>query len=146
MTWEEFARGLAEEFGWLPAGALLVISEPEEDGRYAQFAQGDDELVAYVVANSFLREQARATPQGEQAIVQAGWRAPDPSAGHENWWQTVAWPASARRYRDLADAVATALRDGYRIPTPDGWTYQAWNERTGDDIELEHLAVTRAGR
>jgi hypothetical protein len=139
MTWEEFARGLAEEFGRLPTGALLVLSEPGEGGRYAQFAQGDGELVAYVVAGSFLPEPTRATPQGEQAIVQAGWRAPDPSAGHENWWRTLTWPASSQQYRDLADSVAAALRDGYGITAPDGWSYQAWNERTGDDIELRHL-------
>jgi hypothetical protein len=144
MTWEEFAEGLAEEFAGLPAGALLVLSEPGDRGRYAQFAQDEMELVAYVVVNFFVPESAQATPQGEQAIADAGWNPPDGSGLHENWWRTLPWPASSAQYRALADAVVTALRDGYGIASPDGWTYQAWNERTGDDIELTHLALQPA--
>ncbi|MFC5745153.1 TY-Chap domain-containing protein [Actinomadura rugatobispora] len=144
MDWDEFARGLAEEFAVLPAGALLVLSEPGESGRYAQFAQGPDELVAYVVADSFLSERARATPEGARAIARAGWREPDPSAGHENWWQVLPWPASSRQYRALAESVAAALRDGYGISTPGGWSYQAWNETTGEDLELRHLRLSPA--
>ncbi|GLZ03003.1 hypothetical protein Acsp03_04700 [Actinomadura sp. NBRC 104412] len=143
MTWEEFASGLAEELAGLPAGALLVVSEPDERGRYAQFSQGDAELVAYVVVNSWLPEPARATREGERAIARAGWNEPLPP-GHENWWRTLSWPASSRQYRDLADSVVTALRDGYGIAGPDGWTYQAWNERTGDDLELPRLGLAPA--
>ncbi|MFD0854758.1 hypothetical protein ACFQ07_21140 [Actinomadura adrarensis] len=144
MNWEEFAEGLAEEFGRLPTGALLVLSEPGEAGRYAQFAQEESELVAYVVVNSFLAGPARATPRGEEAIVRAGWNPPDASGRHENWWRTLPWPASSAQYRALAGSVAAALRDGYAIASPDGWSYQAWNERTGDDIELRSLALRPA--
>ncbi|GAA4059366.1 TY-Chap domain-containing protein [Actinomadura miaoliensis] len=144
MDWEAFTVGLAEELANLPAGALVVILEPVETDRqrYVQFAQSSTELFAYVVVNSFLeRDEVRATPRGEEVIMDAGWRCPE--GMHENWWQELRWPASSRQYRDLARAIAIALRDGYRIGDISHWRYRAWNEETGDLIELPKLGLAR---
>jgi hypothetical protein len=141
--WKAFAGGLAEELPTLPAGGLLVISEPDAPGRshYTQFAQGADELVAYVVVNSFLDEQARASAAGERVIAGTGWRPPQPSAGHENWWTTLPWPSSSKQYLALAQMVVSALRDGYGIADPGDFCYQAWNEQTGEHLKLPRLGL-----
>ena len=143
MEWDVFGQVLAEELVKLPAGALLVISESGEpkQSRYVQFAQSPSELTAYVVVNSFLKEPARASVKGERTIVAAGWHPPEPSAGHDNWWRTLTWPATAEQYRMLAGMVVTALRDGYGLLDPGALRYQAWNEDTGVDIELPRLGL-----
>jgi hypothetical protein len=143
VEWNTLVQGLAGELANLPAGGLLVISEFGEPklSRYAQFAQGTDELLAYVVHNSFLDEQARASEDGERVITEAGWRRPDPDQGHDNWWRDLPWPATAQEYRDVAQMVATALRDGYGIADPGVFHYQAWNEQTGQDLVLPELRL-----
>jgi hypothetical protein len=143
VEWEAFAQGLADELPALPAGGLLVISEPGDPGRsrYTQFAQGTDELAAYVVANAFLDESARASEAGERVIAEAGWRPPAPHEGHDNWWTILPWPATAQHYLDLARMVAVALRDGYGITDPGAFRYQAWNEKTGQDLDLPRLGL-----
>lgn len=146
VEWDAFAQGLVDALPRLPAGGLLVIAEPEDPersqyGRYTQFAQGADALDAYVVVNSFLEEPARASEDGERIIAAAGWRPPEPSAGHENWWTRLAWPATTEQYRTVAGMVVTALRDGYGIPDPGVMRYKAWNENTGADIELPLLGL-----
>jgi hypothetical protein len=145
MAWDTFAGGLADELPNLPAGGLLVVSETGEASRsrYAQFAQGTAELVGYVVVNSFLEGQARASEQGERVIMQAGWRPPDPGLGHDNWWTALPWPAPAARYADLGRMVVVALRDGYGLTGPERLRYQAWNEQTGEDIDLPRLGLPR---
>ncbi|GLW64797.1 hypothetical protein Arub01_30410 [Actinomadura rubrobrunea] len=141
MDWEHFITALAEELAKLPAGALVVISEPGEgkQSRYVQFAQSSGELVGYVVYNGFLDERVRATPRGEEAIMDAGWN--PPRGPHDNWWQSLGWPATSKQYRDLARAIVIALRDGYGIDDISHWRYQAWNERSGEPIELRGLGL-----
>lgn len=146
MDWEAFAQGLVDALADLPAGGLLVIGEPEKPeqpqyGRYTQFAQSTDALDAYVVVNSFLEEPARASEEGERVIAAAGWHPPEPNAGHENWWTRLLWPATAEQYRAVTGMVVTALRDGYGIPDPGVLRYKAWNENTGDGIELPLLGL-----
>lgn len=146
MEWESFAEALAEELAVLPAGALIVISEPGDGltGRYAQFVQETDRLVAEVVADSVLEPKQRVSAEGERAITSAGWRPPDRPAGRENWWAELAWPASARQYQALAGMVVTAMRDGYGIPDPGGLRYRAWNEKKGNDpFDLPRLGLPR---
>jgi hypothetical protein len=143
MGWEALAQGLADVLPDLPDGGLLVVSEARDGGgaRYAQFAQGAAELVGYVVVNSFLDAPARASEEGERVIAGIGWRAPEPRLGHDNWWTSVPWPATAARYAELGRMVVTALRDGYGVADPDALGYQAWNEQTGEDLELPRLGL-----
>lgn len=145
VEWETFAQGLAEELTVLPAGALVVISEPGEGSRphdrYAQFAQETDRLTAELVGNSYVLEDKRASEEGERAIAAAGWR-PGP-ADHPNWQAELAWPASSRQYQALAEMVVTGLRDGYGIADLGEFRYQAWNEKSGEDIELPRLGLPR---
>jgi hypothetical protein len=145
MEWEAFTQGLAHELANLPAGGLLVISEFGEPdrSRYTQFVQGTDELLAYIVVNSFLHEQARASDDGERIIAEAGWYPPEPAQGHDNWWVTLSWPATAQEYLNLAQMVVTGLRDGYGIADPAIFRYQAWNEQTGQDLDLPNLGLSR---
>ncbi|MFC4913242.1 TY-Chap domain-containing protein [Actinomadura gamaensis] len=145
MDWQTFAAELADDLAALPAGALLVISERDDGGRFAQFAQDDDGLVAYVCDNTYLAPDDQASPEARQVIAAAGWNAPDPRQGHEDWWYRLPWPASSAAYRRLTDMIAAAFRDGYGIASPDGWNYRAWNEREGNDpIELRRLSLVRA--
>jgi hypothetical protein len=97
----------------------------------------------YVVAGSFLEDPVRASEDGERIIAAAGWRPPEPSAGHENRWTALPWPASTQRYLDLARMVVTALRDGYGISDPGVLHYQAWNDTTGQDLDLPRLGLPR---
>ena len=145
MAWEALAQGLADVLPDLPAGGLLVISEAGDASRsrYAQFAQGTAELLGYVVVNSFLEAQVRASEEGERLIVEAGWRPPEPNLGHDNWWTSLPWPATAARYAELGRMVVTGLRDGYRIADPGAFRYQAWNEQTGEDLDLPRLGLPR---
>lgn len=143
VEWDAFAQGLADELANLPAGGLLVISESGEPkrSRYTQFAQGADELTAYVVVNAFLDEQVRASEAGERLIAATGWRPPEPNEGHDNWWTILPWPATAQQYLNLARMVVVALRDGYGIADPGAFRYQAWNEQTGQHLDLRRLGL-----
>ncbi|MFD0692097.1 TY-Chap domain-containing protein [Actinomadura fibrosa] len=130
MDWETFADALAEDMATLAAGALVVISEPGESGRYVQFAQDDDQLDVDVVGNAFLDDSSRASVEGEQKISLAGWTAPN--AEYENWTLQLGWPASHVEYRALTEKMVVALRDGYGIASPETWRYRAWNDRKGN--------------
>ncbi|MEV4257570.1 hypothetical protein AB0J52_30805 [Spirillospora sp. NPDC049652] len=132
MEWETFAAELADDLADLPAGALLVISEREEGGRFTQFAQEDDVLLAYLCDNAFLQPEDQASPEARRVIEAAGWHAPDPGRGQDDWWYRLPWPSSSADYRRLTGMLVTAFRDGYGIPSPEGWTYRAWNEREGN--------------
>lgn len=93
MDWDEFSAKLTVTLADLPAGALVVISEAEEveDGHYTQFAQGDDHLLAYVVANCFLASHLQASQEGEHIISQAGWHESPPGHPADNWWYQLQW-------------------------------------------------------
>ncbi|MCW2897940.1 MAG: hypothetical protein JWO67_205 [Streptosporangiaceae bacterium] len=145
VEWDVFAQALAEELPNLPEGGLVVIAEPGEEkyARYTQFMQREDELWGYVVVNSFLDESARASEEAERIISAAGWRAPEPSAGHDNWWAALPWPATAEQYLHLTQMVVAGLRDGYGIPDPGVFRYKAWNRNTGEDLDFPRLGLPR---
>jgi hypothetical protein len=145
MGWDALAQELADVLPNLPAGGLLVVAEARDGGRqrYAQFAQATAELVGYVVVNSFLDAPARASEEGERVIAGIGWRAPEPGLGHDNWWTSLPWPTTAARYAELGRMVVTALRDGYGIADPGALRYQAWNEQTGEDLDLPRLGLPK---
>jgi hypothetical protein len=136
--WTDFTRSLAAALAQLPDGALVVITEraPATAARYAQFAQRADGLTAEVVGDRFLPLPARLSEEGEEAVLAAGWREPEPTTGIENWWQRLSWPATADAYRELAGAVTVALRDGYGIPGPAALEYRAWLRDTGAPLDL----------
>ncbi|MCP2343620.1 TY-Chap domain-containing protein [Actinomadura rupiterrae] len=145
MDWETFAAALAGDLAELPEGALVVISEREGGGRFTQCMQEEDALTAYVCDNVFLKPEDRASAEGERIIADAGWKPRDPAMGDENWSYVLPCPAPAEDYRNLTDMIVTALRDGYGIPSPEGWTYSAWNELTGNgSIALRRLEAVVA--
>ncbi|MCP2343619.1 TY-Chap domain-containing protein [Actinomadura rupiterrae] len=145
MDWQTFAAELADDLAGLPAGALLVITERADGGRFTQFAQDDDGLVAYVSDNTYLAPADQASPEARRTIEAAGWNPPEPRQGHEDWWYRLPWPSSSAAYHRLTDMIVTALRDGYGIPSPEGWHYRAWNDRKGNEpITLHNLTLTQA--
>ncbi|GAA1559458.1 hypothetical protein GCM10009678_48020 [Actinomadura kijaniata] len=150
MDWAHLSAALAEELADLPAGALVVVYEAgKETGRFrfAQFAQDEDRLSAEIVTNGFLVPEVRATPDGEELIRRAGWRAPEVREGHDIWWYSLPWPSPPDRYRELAEMVVTALRDGYGASGQSPWAYDAWNERQGNSpLELPRLRLPRGNR
>ncbi|WP_051468233.1 TY-Chap domain-containing protein [Actinomadura oligospora] len=142
MDWQEFAEQLAEDLSLLSAGTLLVIEERPEDGRYAQFVQEDDKLLAYVADNRYMTPADKVTPEGERVIEEAGWHRAEPGRAHDDWWQELPWPASGTAYRHLTEAIVVALRDGYGIASPEGWRYRAWNEREANaPVTLARLSL-----
>jgi hypothetical protein len=136
--WDAFAGSLAAALAGLPAGALVVVAERDAgaSARYAQFSQAAAELVAEVVDSGRLPAERQASEGGEAAIAAAGWRAPEPGAGRDNWWRRLPWPATAGDYRELAGAVVAALRDGYGVAGPEALGYRAWLRDTGADLDL----------
>ncbi|WP_228786623.1 TY-Chap domain-containing protein [Nocardia terpenica] len=72
--WGEFAEGLAEQLALLPSGAIVKIVAP---GRFAQFAQDDDSLVAHLIGDEHLDPADRPVAERRRRIVDAGWRLPD---------------------------------------------------------------------
>jgi hypothetical protein len=143
MEWEVFADGLTTALAGLRSGALVVITEIGEPKRcrYVQLAQSPSELCAYLVVNSFLAEDVRASADGERIIAELGWRPPAPAEGHDNWWYVLPWPATSQGYATVARMAVSGLRVGYGIPGPSSLRYRAWDENTGEDLGLPGLGL-----
>ncbi|QKG23461.1 hypothetical protein ACTIVE_5104 [Actinomadura verrucosospora] len=120
----------------MDAGTLVVIHEAgrePEQSRVIQFVQEDTTLIAELAHNDFLDPEFRATPAGEEAIRELGWRPPARELGRDNWWDTLDWPATTAQYRELATMAVLGLRDGYRISSEAPFCYTAWNARKGNE-------------
>ncbi|MBO2465247.1 TY-Chap domain-containing protein [Actinomadura violacea] len=145
IDWHGFAGHLAEELARLSAGTLVVIHEAEreiEASRAIQFVQEDARLIAELSHNDYLDPDVWATPAGEEAIRELGWRPPARELGRDNWWDTLDWPATAAQYRELATKAVLGLRDGYRISSEAPFYYHAWNERRGNEpVDLPLLGL-----
>ncbi|QKG20068.1 TY-Chap domain-containing protein [Actinomadura verrucosospora] len=145
MNWLAFADSLAEELTALEAGTLVVIYEAEreiEQARGIQFVQEDARLIAELSHNDYLDPEVWATPAGEEAIKELGWRPPATELGRDNWWETLDWPAATAQYQELARMAVLGLRDGYRISSEAPFYYNAWNECRGNEtVELPLLRL-----
>jgi len=129
--WDAFAAALAENLTRLDDGDTAVLSYGE---TYAQFTQ----------AASVLYADTRGADDASLAAL--GWHAPDPSAGAVNWWIEVPWPLHTQDSRRVADLLVATLHEVYGAPGPDALVYEAFNSRTGADLELPALAgITREG-
>jgi hypothetical protein len=129
--WATFATALADDLPKLADGDTVILEYGEP---YVQFTQAESVLYA-------------DTRGGDGARLSAlGWRAPEPAMGTPNWWTEVPWPLSVQDSRQLGDLMLATLRDVYGAPGPDALAYQAFNSRTGADLDLPALAgATRTG-
>ncbi|MFF2087775.1 hypothetical protein ACFVVM_28690 [Nocardia sp. NPDC058176] len=145
-SWTTLADGLAQELAGLPAGAIVTIveSRPDRTARFAQFVQSEDALAAELVDDDALDVPLRAGDSGTTVIRALGWHERD--RYHENWWLELPWPATSADYRRLADMVVRGFGEGFGLPGPDTFVYDAWNERTGNSpIELPLLGLRQEG-
>ncbi|WP_051022276.1 DUF6301 family protein [Nocardia pneumoniae] len=139
--WEQFADELAERLSTLSAGVIVKAIEPEAPGQFrlVQFAQDADSLVAELTGDAYLDPADRPTLEGRQRIIDAGWQLPDSDHG-DNWWIELPWPNPASINHQLAAMVVAGLRDGFRIPSPNALSYDAW--KAGYDNRSRELPST----
>ncbi|MEV0252275.1 hypothetical protein AB0H76_37205 [Nocardia sp. NPDC050712] len=132
--WSAFATALARCLRDLPVGGVVIIEEAgahSADRRFTQFRRYPDYLTAEVPGDSSLTPEAQAGVAGTRLMTESGWQQQDPDRG-DNRWSELPWPATTSDYRQLAAMIVTALRDGFRIPSPDALRYHAWNEGDGN--------------
>ncbi|MEV0540297.1 TY-Chap domain-containing protein [Nocardia salmonicida] len=144
--WATLADALAAELADLPAGAIVKIIEarPGRTARFAQFLQLDTVLSAELVDDDILEAPLRAGDAGQAAIRALGWHERDRL--HEHWWAELPWPATSADYHRLADMVVRGFGDGFGLPGPESFVYDAWNERAGNrPIELPLLGLRQKG-
>lgn len=136
MDWDDFSLKLSVELAKLPATARLIIEDPET-GRYFQFAQDPDTLTAELVYTDYVKDGYGTTPEGHQAIVDAGWTRP----ANDNWQEKLSWPPSGTQYRELVDKIIVGLRKGYGVTDLKGWIYRGWVDATDEALDLSLLEL-----
>jgi hypothetical protein len=141
--WEEFTTRLAQTLAELDERTYVVVSAAGTN-VFVQYRQAPDALYAEAVADAFLPEQQQLSFAQVDAMKGLGWTPPDIGPGMLNWNQQLPWPAHTADYRRLAEASVAALRDIYRVPSPDNLVYRAWQEAErppeGVTYHLEDLA------
>ncbi|WP_157163385.1 DUF6301 family protein [Nocardia aobensis] len=143
LSWDEFGSALAEELAALPVGALVVIDERGESGRYVQFVHVDDNLYAELMSDRNPALTQVQAPEQCQLIAGLGWRAPGTSPeGNPNWWTELKCPIRTADYRRLAGMAVSGLRDGLGMSSPADLTYRAWNSLDGNlPLEMSGLDI-----
>jgi T3SS (YopN, CesT) and YbjN peptide-binding chaperone 3/SseB protein N-terminal domain len=151
VEWNEFVQRLARELTHLPASAFLVVQMPG-GFPYVQAMRGSDGLSAEVVSNEFLPGPMRLGPRQEDRLAEIGWLPPEQD-GHLNWWRQVRLsaefddftPQEAIACGRLADAMATALSEVFRVRSPLDLEYHA-NQNGPDNgpIELPYFGLRPA--
>ncbi|OXR44022.1 hypothetical protein B7C42_03578 [Nocardia cerradoensis] len=146
LSWDEFGSALAAELAGLPVGALMVIEERGEFGRYVQFVHMDDNLYAELMSDRNPAVTQAQTPEQCQLIAGLGWREPGTSPESDsNWWTALKCPIRTADYRRLATMVVSGLRDGLGMSSPGDLTYRAWNSLEGNlPLEVSGLDIARA--
>ncbi len=141
-SWDVFALGLAEELPALPVGALVVIGEPGESGRYVQF-HVDGPLYAELMSDRNPTVSEPHTPEQCRLIAELGWREPGTSPeGTSNWWIQLEHPILTADYRRLAMMAVAGLRDGLGVSSPADLVYRAWDSENGNSpLEMPALGI-----
>jgi hypothetical protein len=110
-SWRQFARDLARCLVSLSEDEFLVISSKRKH-YYIQFAaQGQFGMRAEAMSNNYAEPEHRLSADAERAMVQVGWKAPnpDPVCGSPNFF-TDCEPDRADFEKLAALAVATFRR------------------------------------
>ncbi|MQY08873.1 hypothetical protein ACRB68_69840 [Actinomadura sp. RB68] len=131
-----FAAALARCLRDLPVGGVVIIEEAgfRSAGKgFTQFRRYPDYLTAEVPGDPGPPPSpgARVGAAITQMLTESGWQQQDPDRGGNRWFE-LSWPATTSDYQQLATMIVTALRDAFRIPSPDALRYHAWNEGDGN--------------
>jgi hypothetical protein len=125
LQWDLFAAALAEDVPGLAEGDTVIISYGDE---FVQFSQAP----AVLYADTSGADQDR--------LGALGWRAPDPSFGAVNWWVEVPWPLRTQDGLRFVELLVRTLHEVYGASGPHALSYQAFNSRTGVELDVPALA------
>ncbi len=141
-SWDRFRDGLAKTLATVPELGVAIIRDRAKPWRFVQFIMQGDHLRAEAgTAVDRLARQQR-TPEELAALLAAGWE--DTGDPGLNYVRLLDWPATSAGYLLLADLMVSALRDVFRVPSPESLVYTAWSNAAGEgDLDLPHLGLER---
>ncbi|MDR6639031.1 TY-Chap domain-containing protein [Paenarthrobacter nitroguajacolicus] len=120
QAWDAFRDRLATTFRSTSDRDILVVASAADPRRYVQFARESDRLYAEAPGVEVV------TDAGESVLKDNEWKAP--VVEQPNWTSELALPALTAEYKALADRCVAALRQSYRINSPEDLCYRAWRE------------------
>jgi hypothetical protein len=136
-AWEALAARLALVLTRLEAGEFLIL---HAGSYYVQCYQEPALLHVEALGNRPGFPPVPTDAAGEQRLRDLGWLPPE--APGENWTARMAFPASNRQARRLADRMLVTLREVYHAEDVGGLRYEAHHSQTGESRDIDFLGLT----
>lgn len=130
-AWGAFGLRLVTALRGVTDQVFLIVSVDGDPLRYVQFAGDPDKLYAEAPGLDVV------TDADETVLKAAGWE--EPGVAQPNWTSELALPAYAADYREFADRCVAALRDAYRVSSPDVLVHRAWRDQEQTSLEFPGL-------
>ena len=151
QDWPDFSARLGRVLAELSSGeraVILIIADASEPGCMVQYICGGDGggTWAEVAGNKSLPKHRRLSKDDEERLRSTGWDRPSGSrwsAARVPNWSTDRFSDPKADHGALADMSVTALRDVLHITSPSGLTYDAFDQETGEPVDLSALGLPR---
>lgn len=137
-AWQGLAEGLSVTLAEMPNNCYIVLEEAQ--GRYAQFALINFDILVEVVGNSELREELQMSEIDSSKMIVDGWLPPGLES-ETNWRIVEAWPVKFNEYESMANKAVVALRDRLRVRSPGELFVQGWIEGSDDLPDVTSLGL-----
>ncbi|WUU87320.1 hypothetical protein OHA34_22755 [Spirillospora sp. NBC_01491] len=144
LDWDIVLGRLTKILVGLKVGSELAITQPVEQGerRGIRFIRSDEELIAEAKAGDLHVEEVLGSAENERLMTSTGGHLLKDEGADRRRIAVVA-PVSAEQCHALAGVAIAALREGFGIASPALLNYKAWQQVSGEDIDLPDLGIRR---
>jgi hypothetical protein len=111
--------------------------------RYAQVVHAGAEIYAEAVSDAFLPPAERLSAGQHRALIDLGWRAPEPPADRNYWCEIPATPIQEPDATRLAGMAVRTLRSVHGVRRPADLEVEGWNDESRQPLHFTLPDVAR---